>query len=184
MSSSSDLSWPVRVVIAGAMTVAAVVALVSVTETGFETFELYAAGADLSEDHADLFRLYRAFFAREPDVAGARYWTEKYDSCASLLDITRSFSRSPEFEHRYGNLTDDEYVQRVYRTVLGRQPDPDGEAYWLGLLERGELHQPELMLYIALSSEYKARHPFPSDGRGYGGCVTPVSSTTTERGRP
>lgn len=144
-------------------------------ESGAQTegFETYAADASLAGDHADVFRLYWSFFDRQPDVGGARYWVEQYNGCASLLDITWSFGNSDEFNRRYSNLDHEQYVRLVYNNVLDREPDWEGEAYWRELLNSGELIQSEVMLYFALSDEFKARHPLPSDGRPFGGCVDP-----------
>jgi hypothetical protein len=150
---------------------------IEVEEFGVEEFTSYAASSDLSEGHADVFRLYWAFFDREPDVTGARYWAEEYTECATLLDITWSFSQSVEFEGRYSDITDSEYIWLVYRNVLGREPDPFGEAYWLELLNDGELIRSEIMLYFSLSTEFKRRHPLPSDGRPFSG-----SGCTDSRG--
>lgn len=136
-----------------------------------ERFADYATASELSEDHADVFRLYWAFFDRQPDVSGAHYWVEEYNACASLLDIAWSFSHSTEFQRRYSDLTDSQYVWLVYRNVLDREPDPFGEAYWLELLNDGELTRPELMLYFSLSAEFRLRHPLPSDGRAFTGCA-------------
>ena len=35
------------------------------------------------------------------------------------------------------NTTDEEYLTRLYRTFMGREPDTDGFNYWLGLLKGG-----------------------------------------------
>lgn len=144
-----------------------------------EEFSAYSASSELSEAHADVFRLYWAFFDREPDVGGATYWVGQYDQCSSLLDITWSFSNSSEFEQRYGSLSNRQYVTLVYANVLDRQPDSEGLAYWMELLDSGELIQPEVMLYFSLSDEFKGQHPLPSDGRQGAGCTPPVAQTTT-----
>lgn len=139
-----------------------------------EEFSAYSAGSELAEAHADVFRLYWAFFDREPDVPGARYWVGQYDQCSSLLDITWSFSNSAEFRSRYGNLSHDQYIDLVYSNVLDRTPDAEGKAYWLSLLNSGELIQAEVMLYFSAGQEFKRLHPLPSDGRSYSGCTEPT----------
>lgn len=144
-----------------------------------EEFEAYSARTELAEDHADVFRLYWAFFDRQPDVVGAKYWVGQYDQCASLLDITWSFGSSIEFQNRYGNLTDEQYLNLVYANVLGRLPDDEGRRYWLGLLASGELTRSEVMLYFSLGREFRNRRPLPSDGRAYSGCREPGSPAPT-----
>ncbi|MGH1491851.1 MAG: DUF4214 domain-containing protein [Acidimicrobiales bacterium] len=138
-----------------------------------EEFSAYSASSELAEVHADVFRLYWAFFDREPDVVGARYWVGQHDQCSSLLDITWSFGSSTEFESRYGSLSNEQYVELVYANVLDRVPDDEGLAYWVSLLESGELIQAEVMLYFSLGDEFKRLRPLPSDGRPYSGCTDP-----------
>ncbi len=160
------------------MTAVAVTALTMTASAGdaqTERFEVYASSPELSEDHADVFRLYWAFFERPPDIDGARYWVEEYNNCSSLLDITWSFGHSEEFQRRYSELDHENYVRLVYNNVLGREPDWQGEAYWRELLNSGELMQSEVMLYFAMSDEFRARHPLPSDGRPFAGCDQPAT---------
>ncbi len=137
-------------------------------------FEAYAESPDLNGAHADVFRLYWAFFDREPDRPGASYWAGQYDQCASLLDITWSFSNSAEFKLRYGNLSNEQYIDLVYANVLDRTPDDEGRQYWLNQLASGELIQSEVMLYFSLGPEFKRKHPLPSDDRPSPGCVEPT----------
>lgn len=140
------------------------------------SFAAYSAHQELAEVHADVFRLYWAFFDREPDVEGARYWVGQFDRCASLADITWAFANSTEFLNRYGQLGNGPFVDLVYANVLDRSPDGEGRAYWVDLLDSGELAQPEVMLYFSLGQEFRRRHPLPSDGRAYAGCRPPGSA--------
>lgn len=137
------------------------------------TFDEYAESSELAGDHADVFRLYWAFFDRKPEVGGARYWVGRYDQCASLLDITWSFGNSTEFVNTYGSLSDRDYITLVYNNVLDRTPDEPGYRYWLALLSDGSLSRSELMLYFSLGDEFRRRRPLPSDGVTYGGCTEP-----------
>ncbi len=138
-----------------------------------DTFDDYASSPTLAQDHADVFRLYWAFFDRKPEVGGARYWVGQYDQCTTLLDITWSFGNSTEFVNTYGSLSDRDYITLVYNNVLDRTPDDAGYRYWLGLLSAGSLSRSELMLYFSVGDEFRRRHPLPSDGVAYGGCTTP-----------
>lgn len=169
-----------RVAASGLLAVALVsgVGVVRADAHGTE-FEHYTESPELTSAHADVFRLYWAFFDREPDLDGATYWVDRYDRCASLPDITWSFSNSDEFMARYGSLTDEQYVDLVYNNVLGRQPDEEGRRYWLGQLTAKELIQAEVMLYFSLGLEFKRTHPLPSDGRPNADCTPDTSSTDT-----
>ncbi len=97
-------------------------------------------------------RLYLAYFGRLPDGEGWEYWNREYSTGASMAQISDSFAISAEFT-RAAVMTDDEFVTHVYRMVLGRQPDPDGFAYWLDQLAGG-LSRGELVLHFSDGIEF------------------------------
>lgn len=111
-------------------------------------------------EHGDVLRLYRAFFAREPDASGARYWVGTFDRGHSLDAIAESFTQSAEFRQAYGGTSNADYVARVYRNVLGRGADQAGHRYWLGLLDGGRLTRGTLVRWVAANAEFVARHPY------------------------
>jgi uncharacterized protein (DUF1501 family) len=112
--------------------------------------------------HGDVLRLYRAFFDREPDASGARYWIDTYDRGASLDVIAESFTHSPEFRNAYDGTSNPEYVRRVYRNVLGRDYDEAGYRYWLGLLDSRRLTRGTLVRWVAANAEFASRYPYTS----------------------
>ncbi len=128
------------------------------------TFEDVAAIDELTDDHARVFRLYWAFFDREPDAEGALYWVDRFDHCADLVSIARFFAEGQEFQDTYGEIDDGEFVDLVYRNVLDRPADRAGRAYWLGEIEAGRMSRVFVMLHFAWSDEFVAAHPLPSDG--------------------
>ncbi len=127
-------------------------------------FERIANLDELTTDHARMFRLYWAFFGRSPDATGAIYWISQRDSCVGLDTIADSFAASAEFVTRYGPVDDTDFLNLVYNHVLERPADPDGLAYWLGLLAGEQLTRGGVVLNVSLSSEFTGRHPYPSDG--------------------
>lgn len=127
------------------------------------TFDDIASIDELTRDHADLFRLYWAFFDRAPDAAGALYWIEQLEQCAGLPRIVDSFAAGSEFASTYGEPDDAGFLELVYRNVLDRDPDAAGEAYWLDVLDRRASSRAELMLHFSGSREFVASHPLPSD---------------------
>lgn len=82
-------------------------------------------------------RLYRAYFLRDPDAAGFRYWRDQVRRGTSLDAVSQGFAASPEFRQRYGALDATGFVRLVYQNVLGRTPDAAGQAYWTGQLRAG-----------------------------------------------
>ncbi len=134
------------------------------------TFEQVAAIDELTAPHADVLRLYWAFFDRPPDAGGALYWLEQFEQCVRIDDIVESFSLSAEFGATYGPVDDLAFMDLIYRNVLDRAPDTDGLGYWLGLLTTGRIDRADAMLHFSLSPEFARAHPLPSDGVPGRGC--------------
>lgn len=130
-----------------------------------------------------VYRLYRAYLLREPEASGERYWTEQYTQCRSTLaQISGFFASSPEFQSRYGALSNDQFVALVYQNVLGRPGEPTGVAFWTSQLNAGALSRGAMMIGFSESAEYVAvtgtRSPVGT------GCAVPqppaTPPTTTE----
>lgn len=98
-------------------------------------------------------RLYRAYFLRNPDHAGFTYWTDRRAGGMTLARISNVFAQSSEFRNRYGSLSNDAFVRRVYQNVLGRAPDSGGLAYWTKRLDGGEARG-AVMVNFSQSGEY------------------------------
>lgn len=91
---------------------------------------------------AEIYRLYLAVFKREPDLGGLRYWSDRRSSGMSLAAIANGFVASPEFQARYGNATDRQFVELIYANVLIRKADSTGLNFWTSQLatrSRGEV---------------------------------------------
>ena len=131
---------------------------------GAPSFDSVANLDELTSDHARVFRLYWAFFVRQPDPGGALYWIGQHDDCLPLDAIADHFAASDEFSGRYGRLDDRAFVEQIYRNVLGRPGDENGVAYWTDLLVQRVLSRGGVVLNISLSAEFTDRHPYPSDG--------------------
>lgn len=109
-----------------------------------------------SARHAQIWRLYQAYFLRQPDGAGLDYWIDVSTGGASLVDIARNFELSQEFKNNYGDLTNEQFVGLIYTNVLCRIPDGDGFNYWVDLLNSGTMARPEMLIYFAEGAEYIA----------------------------
>ena len=93
---------------------------------------------DQDDTASQVARLYRAGLGRGVDQAGLDYWTKAVEGGARLGDLARGFLDSPEGQAIYGkNLSDAEFVARLYRNVLGREGDTGGQAFWTGRLGEG-----------------------------------------------
>ena len=49
------------------------------------------------------YRIYKAAFARTPDVNGVSYWIAQMDRGMELVNVADRFIGSPEFKIQYGN---------------------------------------------------------------------------------
>jgi len=96
-----------------------------------------AADAASVADARAAARLYSAAFDREPDADGLNFWIDSLDQGVPLLRIAEQFRNSPEFQARYGELGDLEFVRQLYRNVLRREGEPSGVDYWVGVLASG-----------------------------------------------
>lgn len=101
-------------------------------------------------------RLYRAYFLRAPDASGFRFWKNQRASGTSAKEISDFFSNSPEFNRRYGQLSNAEFVRLIYRNVLRRSPDQSGFNFWVNTLNSG-VSRGEVMLGFSDSIEYVRR---------------------------
>jgi uncharacterized protein YkwD len=101
-------------------------------------------------------RLYRAYFKRNPDVAGLNYWMGRLRSGATLGQVSAAFASSPEFVGTYGALNDQGFVDLVYRNVLGRPADAAGAGYWVMQLGARRLDRGGVMVNFSESAEYRA----------------------------
>ncbi len=116
---------------------------------------------DFAAQDSNVLRLYWAFFNRQPDLGGAKYWLETSRAGASLDDISYQFSTSAEFDAKYGQTTDAQFVDVIYGNVLGREPDQAGYEYWYRLVVSGELERHEVVRWIAANQEFIGVHPYP-----------------------
>ena len=105
-----------------------------------------------------MFRLYNAAFARFPDASGLEYWIGKNASGEnSNRVVAQSFLGSTEFTEKYGSdVSDETYVNNLYKNVLGRDADTEGLNYWVGNLSNGIETRYEALLGFSESAENKA----------------------------
>lgn len=104
-----------------------------------------------------VIRLYYATFGRMPDYAGLYSWSEVFRSGTQTpQQIGASFAGSSEFTTTYGSLNNTQFVQQLYRNVLGREADQDGLDIWGGELNEG-MTRGALLLAFADSGEFQDR---------------------------
>ncbi len=120
-----------------------------------------ANASGFTGEHADVLRLYWAFFNRDPDTGGAQYWIGISDQGNSLDIIAEQFVVSQEFQNTYGSTSNEDFLRIVYSNVLGRAADLSGYNYWLGQMNAG-LSRGGVVRWIAANNEFIVQHPYPS----------------------
>lgn len=90
-------------------------------------------GYPVSEEF--ITQLYSSILGRKPDAEGMDYWKNKLSTGSTAADLVVGFFDSQEMKDR--NLTNEQYLEYAYTAILGRNPEPEGKAYWLGELELG-----------------------------------------------
>lgn len=108
-------------------------------------------------EDAEIFRLYNAAFGRLPDASGLSYWIHEYTTGVSdYKHIARSFLDSEELKSRYGaNNTNEDFVNNLYKNVLGRLPDSEGLDYWVTCLDTGVNSRVDVLGGFSESTENK-----------------------------
>ncbi len=86
------------------------------------------ATAESNTNVRAVVRLYRAYYLRNPDYLGLGHWIRRRQQGTPLSQISNQFAAAPEFALRYGFLDDDQFVDLVYKNVLGRDPDVRGDG--------------------------------------------------------
>jgi hypothetical protein len=112
---------------------------------------------DVNGPTGQLYRLYKAAFARTPDVGGLGFWKDAMERDGFAIgQVAIAFLDSPESKATYGsNTSDSEFITRLYKNVLGRAPDADGFAFWSKALING-VKRPDILVAFAESAENKA----------------------------
>ena len=90
-----------------------------------------------SDDVADFVsHFYRACLKREADEEGLASWSLRATNQEITgAEMVRDFFLSAEFEAQ--NVSDVEFLSRLYDACFERAPDADGEAFWLQQMASG-----------------------------------------------
>jgi Ca2+-binding RTX toxin-like protein len=128
--------------------------LVSIERLSFSDVSI---AYDINGNAGNIYRLYRAAFDRQPDDAGLGYWISVADKNVSNTFIASELMTSPEFTAKYGaNLTDEQFLTRVYTNVLDRDFDQAGFQYWLDVIQDQGVSRADVLYLIAQDTENRA----------------------------
>lgn len=97
-------------------------------------------------------RLYTCCLEREPDSEGLKFWNDALvNHKMTGPQVAKEFFWSAEFLSF--KTSDEEFITRLYRTMLGREPEPEGFAFWINDLKVES--REEVFMGFARSPEFK-----------------------------
>jgi len=95
-------------------------------------------------------RLYWEVLGRAPDTDGLNWWhNELRSGRRSGANAVHSFIFSNEASNR--NFTDEQFMEMLYKAMLGRGSDPEGKAFWVNRLRSGQSRQSVLATFVDTS---------------------------------
>ncbi len=102
-------------------------------------------------DNSEVFinNCYYNILGRNADEEGKNYWQTNLKKGESAADVTKYFFQSDEFKKSKYN--DEEFVEKAYKTILGREAETDGKKYWLDEIKKGKSR--DLILYEFIFSK-------------------------------
>ena len=86
--------------------------------------------------YAFVERMYTTAFKRSSDVDGCNYWADKLANYEMTGESVGAFFFLSDEMDSYG-LSDEEFVTRLYKTFMNRNPETEGYNYWVGVLRSG-----------------------------------------------
>jgi Ca2+-binding RTX toxin-like protein len=107
------------------------------------------------EQTLQIARLYDATYDRLPDQGGLATWRNALGGGMSLLSIAQAFTTAPEFQARYGALSNQAFVELMYQLCLNRNGDASGIQTWTDALNGG-MSRGEVLMFFSESSEHVA----------------------------
>lgn len=117
---------------------------------------------------------YTMFMGRQPDDSGYEYWCNQMANGLSRDRLFAGFANSDEFydicsnygitagyydmNYSLGQINNvNLFVERLYKTCLGRIGDKEGQSYWVNGLLANQLTGTSCAANFILSNEYKSK---------------------------
>ena len=99
-------------------------------------------------------RLYTKMLGRKYEDKGLEYWCKEYLTGKQSIEqiATNGFLHSEELTNQ--NLSDEEFVTRMYETFLNREPEEAGLKDWVGRLQSGKTTRDKLVYGFTNSQEF------------------------------
>ncbi|HUR89187.1 MAG TPA: DUF4214 domain-containing protein [Ramlibacter sp.] len=110
---------------------------------------------DIDGNAGKAYRLYQAAFDRKPDLGGLGYQMHDLDIGVSLEQVASNFIASPEFQAKYGNVDNTQFLTLLYNNVLDRTPDAGGLQFHLEEFAQGQTRA-DMLIHFSESPENQA----------------------------
>ncbi len=99
-------------------------------------------------------KYYRDILNREGSSEEVTYWEKELsEKKISALDLAEFFFNSEEFKSK--NISDEEFIEKVYRVMLNREADEEGKNYWLKRLQEGSTSKTLIVYEFGFSKEFE-----------------------------
>ncbi len=113
----------------------------------------------------DVLRAYRTVLDRTPDGGGLASWTAARNGGLTNGEMMDAFINSAEFQSRFGALSNEDFVARIYTVALDRPADAAGHADWTSRLDGGAIGRRDVVQGFAYSDEMTQKLlPLVGDG--------------------
>ena len=104
--------------------------------------------------HADIQKLYVAYFNRPADVAGLNYWETVVEAAnGNTAAVSAAFAASAEYKAAYGNMSFQNVVSAIYQNLFSRTPELAGLNYWTQELMAGRVTIDAAVTQIAAGAQ-------------------------------
>ena len=98
-------------------------------------------------------RMYQTCLGRRGDMDGHILWVSKLlNKELTGVECAKNFIKSDEYVSK--NLSNDEYVENLYKAFMGRASDAEGKSLWLNALNTGTMTRDEVFAGFANSKEF------------------------------
>ena len=135
-------------------------AWVNALDSGLPRASLIEAFMDSGEFRFEgkfIAQTYLGILTRDADVGGFEAWLGALLAGISREQIVQVFLVSGEFQSRFGsNLTNGQFVERMYNNILLRPSDPGGLNGWVQALNSGQLTRAQVALVFLDSGEFQS----------------------------
>ena len=99
-------------------------------------------------------RLYDSVLGRVPDLGGLQTYRTALEQGFTLKDVANVLIASSEFQQQFGGLSNQQFVEQIYRFVLDREGDATGIATYVQALNQG-FTRADVVLVLSESLEHR-----------------------------